>query len=797
MKALLLSIRTILRFRTYTAINVLGLALSLGCVFVLVRYIHQEYTVNHFVPEADRTFLTAVFKEGEPRGSLGESGDRNNDPNYRNPLDHPAVEAFSRFMMFDDDFVTKDDYRYAVNTVVVDSLFFDLIPYGCKEGSLQLKPDEALLTPQAALRIFGTEHAVGKELVTSSGKPVRVAGILKEPSTKSSFQFDVVLSVYLMRDWSRVAYEVVRLHRPEDGNEINQANRTPMKLVYYGNLAVYYQLVPLKDFYLSRQVSAYVDSVTQGRPDVLRLLGLVVGLILLVGLLNYMNLYSVVMLKRGRELGMKKVLGAGKGQIFLQLYAENVCLNAAVVFLAWLLVEVTRRLVDAWFDIPVQGDLRFDLLLSAAVLFLLPLFTMLPPYCRYAYAAPMRSLSQVGVGGKATRSRTVFLFLQYVIAFCLTVAAIYLSRHLQYLLHTDVGYRTEDIIQCRLWKENPASYSDNNLRQQEFEKMQAALALIEKRVGESPLFNGMVYGEPPYAGGWGLNFHTENGEATEAITFWTSREYMDFFGFRILEGRGWGDEDVFSQYKLIANKAFLAALHISDWRQTKVIPQNRMWFTSGESSDVIPYEIVGVMDDFKTGHLSGGNRPVVFVYSGSDPRDLCFISIAPGKRKEAISFLSDLYQEAVGRGDFEYSFVTDEIARLHEEDRKVTRIVITFALIAIVIACLGLFGLSLYDIRQRYREIALRKVHGAQVADICRLLLRKYFVLLGAAFVTGAVIAYVGIHRYMEDFPHHAPLSLWIFLVAGVIVAIIALLTVLWQIRRASQVNPAEVMKRE
>lgn len=797
MKALLLSIRTILRFRTYTAINVLGLALSLGCVFVLVRYIHQERTVNHFVPEADRTFLTAVFKEGEPRGALGESGDRNNDPNYRNPLDHPAVEAFSRFMMFDDDFVTKDDYRYTVNTMVVDSLFFDLIPYDCKEGSMQLKPDEALLTPQAALRIFGTEHAVGKELVTSSGKPVRVAGILKEPSTKSSFQFDVVLSVYLIRDWSRVAYEVVRLHRPEDGDEINQVNRTPMKLICYGQQAVYYQLVPLKDFYLSRQVSAYADSVTQGRSDVLRLLGLVAGLILLVGLLNYVNLYSVVMLKRGRELGMKKVLGASKGQIFLQLYAENVCLNVVVVFLAWLLVEVTRRLVDAWFDIPVQGDLSFDLLLSAAVLFLLPLFTMLPPYWRYAHAAPMRSLSQVGVGGKATRSRTVFLFLQYVIAFCLTVAAIYLSRHLQFLLHTDVGYRTEDIIQCQFWKENPAAISNWEIGEQEREKMRAAFALIEKRVGESPLFNGMVYGEPPYAGGWGLNFHTENGEEAETITFWTSREYMDFFGFRILEGRGWGDEDVFSQYKLIANKAFLAALHIGDWRQTKVIPQNRMWFTSGESSDVVPYEIVGVMDDFKTGHLSGGNRPVVFVYTESDPRKLCFISIAPGKRKEAVAFLNDLYQETVGRGDFEYSLITDEIARLHEEDRKVTRIVITFALIAIGISCLGLFGLSLYDIRQRYREIALRKVHGAQVSDICRLLLCKYMILLGLAFVAGSAVAYIGISHYMERFPHHASLAPWIFLVAGLIVTLIALITVIWQIYRASQVNPAEVIKRE
>ena len=676
-------------------------------------------------------------------------------------------------------------------------MFFDLIPYDCKEGSMQLKPDEALLTPQAALRIFGTEHAVGKGLVTSSGKPVRVAGILKEPSTKSSFQFDVVLSVYLIRDWSRVAYEVVRLHRPEDGDEINQVNRTPMKLICYGQQAVYYQLVPLKDFYLSRQVSAYADSVTQGRSDVLWLLGLVAGLILLVGLLNYMNLYSVVMLKRGRELGMKKVLGAGKGQIFLQLYAENVCLNVVVVFLAWLLVEVTRRLVDAWFDIPVQGDLSFDLLLSAAVLFLLPLFTMLPPYWRYAHAAPMRSLSQVGVGGKATRSRTVFLFLQYVIAFCLTVAAIYLSRHLQFLLHTDVGYRTEDIIQCQFWKENPAATNDWEIRQQETKKKEAAFALLEKRIGESPLFTGMTYGVPPYDLQPDTRFRTDDGQEVESCHLWASREYMDFFGFRLLEGRGWNEDENEYACKLIANRAFLQALHIRDWRTEKVTPNQRFWYRSGDDWNKVPsYDIIGVVDDFRTGHLSGGNQPVVFIYQNGW-RDFTFLSIVHGKRKEAVAFLNDLYQEAVSRGDFEYSLITDEIARLHEEDRKVTRIVITFALIAIGISCLGLFGLSLYDIRQRYREIALRKVHGAQVSDICRLLLRKYMILLGLAFVAGSAVAYIGISHYMERFPHHALLAPWIFLVAGLIVALIALATVIWQLYRASQVNPAEVIKRE
>lgn len=126
-----------------------------------------------------------------------------------------------------------------------------------------------------------------------------------------------------------------------------------------------------------------------------------------------------------------------------------------------------------------------------------------------------------------------------------------------------------------------------------------------------------------------------------------------------------------------------------------------------------------------------------------------------------------------------------------------TRIVVTFALIAIGISCLGLFGLSLYDIRLRYREIALRKVNGAQPRDLYRLLLRKYFRLLCVAFVAGSALAYAGISRYMEQFVHKAPLSAWIFLIAGAAVAAIALLTLFWQIRRATRINPAEVMKSE
>ena len=537
----------------------------------------------------------------------------------------------------------------------------------------------------------------------------------------------------------------------------------------------------------------------RGNTDVLKLLALVSGLILLVGLFNYVNLYTVVMQKRGKELGIKQIFGASKKQIFGQLYVENMCLNGIALLVVWLIVEVTRQVVATKYGIPVQSDSGFDWLLSGSVLFVLPFLTALYPFWKYTHAVPVSSLHSVFVGGKSLVSRFVFLFFQYIITFCLVVAAIYLSRQLYFLLHTDVGYQAENVIQCRIWRENPSLYSMSiEEHDKEMAKAKSTCALIEKRLQESPLLTGFVYGEPPYQLSGPLHFKAENGEETDAFYLYTDKKYMELFGFRVTEGRTWNDGDEFVQYKVIANRSFLHALHIKDWRTEKVTPNRRLWWNSFERLNTPqPHEIVGVMEDFRSGHLSGGNQPIVFVFNEGDPRDALYISFVPGKQKEAIAYLKQVYAEAIGSGEFEYSLVTDEIAKLHAEDRKVMLVIITFALIAVGISCLGLFGLSLYDIRQRYREIGLRKVHGAQVGDIYRLLIKKYVYVLLLAYLVGSTVAYLSIERYMETFVHRAPLSFWIFLVAGALVALVALLTLYEQVRRASRINPADVIKRE
>ena len=169
----------------------------------------------------------------------------------------------------------------------------------------------------------------------------------------------------------------------------------------------------------------------------------------------------------------------------------------------------------------------------------------------------------------------------------------------------------------------------------------------------------------------------------------------------------------------------------------------------------------------------------------------------PGKQQEVLKLLTNLRNEVSGEGELQYSFLEDEIAKRYENDRRIVRIYLTFAALAIAVSCLGLLGLSLFEIRLRYREIALRKVHGAKVSDIVRLLLKRYLILLGVSALIAFPIAAFFIQKYMEGYAYRTPLSGWIFLLALLIVAFISGSVLFWQIRKAASINPAIVMKSE
>ena len=209
------------------------------------------------------------------------------------------------------------------------------------------------------------------------------------------------------------------------------------------------------------------------------------------------------------------------------------------------------------------------------------------------------------------------------------------------------------------------------------------------------------------------------------------------------------------------------------------------------------YEIVGVIKDFNTGHLSQPTVPVVIAFAEDDYYENIVAHVIPGKEQEAFNFLKNLHTELYGNADFEFTFWEDKIKELYEEDKRVSNIYNIFSVIAIIVSTLGLFALSLFDVRQRYREIALRKVHGATSANIMNLLLKKYISLLTLSFIIAVPISFLVINKLMENFAYKTSLSWWIFIIAVVFVSGISLLTLTWQVRRAMRINPADVVKSE
>lgn len=802
MKKQLSIIRTLFRFKTYTIINIVGLAVSVAATLIIVRYIHQELTVDHFCKDLDRLYLlTAQRSDGGI--AIMDNTDRNHDPNFIDPMKNPEIEAYSYCVSFEDDYILFDNHRYQANVLVADSTFMQLMNYPVLSGITSLrKPDEVIITRKYARHLFGDESPLGKQLVFSTGNALTIAGIVDEPDTKSSLQFDLLAPVNQGKytDWSRMGFCVARLAKGTDIAKYNEKISKPQSLICFGNRPIQFRLLSLKDFYFDKAVSSVSAAFQRGNKDHITVLSVVACMLLLVGIFNFINIYTVIILKRAREFGVKKVYGASGFQIFSQIYAENVCMVAVALLIIWMIVEVTAGMFASVYDIPVKSDVSFDLLLSFILLLGLPLVTSLFPFLRYNYSSPITSLRSVSVGGHSIVSRALFLFIQYVITFSLIVIALFFVRQLYTMLHTDLGYHTKDIISCRFlsFETMNKRYSSDEEWQRDYDEIQHKEQVIRQKMDGCPYFAAWQYGDPPIQ----LEPQTTvecNGEKHKmAITF-ASNGYMRMFGLKLKEGRMWNDKDQFAQYKMIINETARKLFRIEKIDEASLQTESRLWWSQGiDLGKNPPFQVVGVIEDFRTGHLSKGDAPLAILYEeNGNPTDPLLATIVGGKRKEAIDFLKALHNEVLGEGEFEYSFVEDQVEKLYDDDKRTTRIYVTFAGLAICVSCLGLFGLSLYDIRQRYREIALRKVNGATGGQIALLLVRKYLYILGAAFVVAIPLVYYIINDYTKDFAVKAPIGVGIFVAGFILTSLISLGTLLWQVRKAVRINPGVIMKNE
>ena len=789
MKTLKYAWRFLMRSKSYTIINLLGLAFSLACSIILMRYIHRELTVDtHCI---DREHVYAICTNTE--GNRGLSGLK--QYNYDTiSIDNRFVEAMTTYIPLEKDYVISGTNRIPARSLVTDSVFFQLFHYPIVQGKLSLTtPQSALLTEKYARKIFGNENPIGKILRYSNGKDITIEGIVGEPECKTTINFDIILSSKLSQHWERMNTELYRFLPGTDINAINKTGSVPRYIndPEYDTRTHTFSLISVKDIYWDGSLTDREPAMfLSGNRSHLIILSGVCLLLLLTGILNFINLYLVALLRRGKEYGLKKVFGVCGKTLFANIWIENTLQVLSALLVSWLIIEIMSAPTEYLFDIHFSYT-AFDGWLSASILLLLPVITSIYPYIKYNYTSPILSIRSIGAQSHSKHFRMFFLGAQYIITFLLVVLSLYFNRQLGMLLNTEPGFRTKNIMNVNLVYESKdfSSYTYESMQQRRQRVMQ-----LDNELNTCPFIE--LY-EPSYENiltpTFGTNYLNNKGEKVFLNIHYATPAFFKLYDIKVIEGEIPDINKEDRRTVFVVNKAALKALGYTSINGVGVIEENQKKANANASLQ----PIVAVVEDYFEGHLTSGIKPTIYPVGARFSGDLYQIAYTPGKKKEVIDFLRNLEYKLYGSEDFEYTFLEDDIKAMYTQARQTATIYSIFASIAIIISSLGLLGISLFDIRQRYREIAIRKVNGASAKDLYRLLFRKYITVLIIAFVIAIPLACYLINTYTQDFAVRAPVSIDIFIISLLLVIIISLGTLAYQIQKAAHINPTQIMKTE
>ncbi len=806
------------RMKGYTILSLLGLIISLSGTVIISRYLYQEWTVDHFMHDLDRTYILKVG-----------NGDYGSFPaNYKlfgieQLASHfegrDELEAVASLHVFETMKVTMPSGEVLQpGTIGVDSMFLDLYPLRLADGTGTLTGDDkCLLSEKLAAQLFPNKRAVGQTLTLNSSELRTIVGVFRQPETKTSLRFDLICSETIPNQRNSVtAFTILRFRPGTDIQAYNAQLSDDFDMGFSDDRTFKFSVHPYSQGFLDSEYQKawsqnYVSGIIQLRsnPHYLWLLLVVAILLLGVGLFNFVNLFAVMRSHRRHELHVRRLFGASRWDLFRLLYYETFVLALLAMVGVWTVVELTTPLLATYYNIEVMGQWKFDVGLTLTIIMGLPFLTTLQTpsslplkggeWSPFRVNRPVKHIPLSPLRGSG---EGVFLLMQFFISLTLLNVSLYFMRQLNVMMTTDPGFRTKGLLSVLLQPhENRDSWSE--------EEWQAHVArsasnrdVILQRLSACPYIKTYCY-DPHLIGEREDN--EVNGKYKVNLR-WLNPKAMELYGLQGVAGRTFNDSiDHFAQYLCMVNETFIRQLDVKDFRDFKVQFPNRVWWSNGSDMSVNPpFEIVGVLRDFHPGRQSEPLMPTVYLFENSDRgKDSPFgfegqyllMDIAEGHEEDVITYLRDLVHELFGTNELTYQWVEDQRSDLYREDQRTARIFITFSLLAIAVTCLGVLGLMLFDVRRRYREIALRKVHGATFLDIAMLLSRRYLIVFAVAAVASLPVSLLVIHRLMASYTIHTSFAWWIPLMSITLILGLCALTLWQQVWRATRIKPYKVLK--
>ncbi|MBT1687132.1 ABC transporter permease [Fulvivirgaceae bacterium PWU37] len=797
--------RNLSKNKMYSSIKIGGFALGIAACMLITLFIRDELRYDTHYPEKDRIYrvyqifndngeiLKAVWFQAPFARALKE--------------DFPEVEKAGRYLsseLFGAGNnqlrrVDETDNTYEEGFIYMDQELLDILKlpvvYGHPAHLLD-KPGTIVITKSKADKYFPNENPVGKQLVMNNDRdnPFTVGGVIADLPATSHLQFNFAMTMQgrefwpgEQNTWSATNYPTYVLLRPGTDPRAFQKKLGLITDKYL--LPMLKQLGRVNAEEMARNFKMDVQPVSDihlysaGIQDGLShsdirfvwLFGAIAGFILLIACINFINLSTAKSANRAKEVGLRKTVGSHRSNIVYQFLTESLLFSlisfALGMVLAWLLIPYFNQLASKSLVFPWTVWQVYPILIGA--IFVVGILSGLYPSFYLSSFKPISVLKgNLARGSKSGSMRSTLVIFQFATSIVLIAATVIIYRQMDYILNKDLGFDKDQVVLIQ-------GVNTLDRQRQTFKEELQQLSYVKSATLADFL---PVRGTKRNGNGFFLE-GKRNVNKDVSGQFWeVDHDYIRTLGMKIVEGRDFSAKMPTDSGAVIINQAMARELGLKE-AVGKRIENYRGW------------EVIGVVEDFHYESMRGKIEPLAMVISPG--RNILSVKVNATDMKSALTGIENVWKKFAPHQPVRYTFLDDQYARMYADVQRMGRIFVTFACLAIVVACLGLFALSAFMIEQRGKEISIRLVLGASMKTIFRLLTVNFLKLVLIALVIAVPIAWFAMQKWLEDFAYRIEITWDVFLWAGVLAVSIAVLTISYQSIRAALARPVDKLRAE
>ncbi len=781
--------RHIRKHSGYSFLNILGLTLGITSALFLIIYVSDELSYDRYHENADRIYRVS--------SKLTETDDQFTWIFAQIPMgpqvvqDYPEVQSFVRFINMPQTlYKYEDKENIEVNFFYADSTLFDIFSYKVLKGDVRSAvkdPGKIVLTEKVAARYFGDADPIGKTLTTGN-TTFEVTGVIEDVPSNSHFRFDAVSArnnlpkqigtwgnfgvfTYLLfpKNFDVMAFE----------KKIQGMYDTHMKTIFEPlKIKIEYILEPITKIHL------YSTNASEPEPTgsitYVIIFGIVALFLVLIAAMNYMNLATARSTSRAREVGLRKVVGSRRGPLVAQFLSESVVLTLiSLLFSIILLIILLPKfnlLAGKSFDLALLYS-PVVIISVLGVILVAGIFGGSYPAFFLSRFSPVTVLKgEITRGSAGSLFRKILVVVQFTISVAMIVCTLVVFRQLNYLKNMDQGFNQENIIVLQL----------NN------QEMIRKYPVLKRTLLENDNVKYVTSTNTPMGGGSGkviFNMETDQGMVQRTINFAVvDHDFIETLGIKIIDGRDF-QQDMPSDTLtgVVVNETLVNRLGWKDAIGKKV--------ELGDNRSVIDGRVIGVMKDYHQTGMYNEIESLMLIYR--ERNNIIYLKLGGENTEQTISFIESKWKEVFPGQPFTYTFLTQRFNDQFEADEKRGFIFTLFTILAILIACLGLFGLASYMVEQRTKEIGIRKVFGADEGVIVRLISRDFLILIAISIVIAIPSAYFIMSNWLENYVYKTNINATLLVLAALMTFALTFITISYKAYQASVMNPARSLKTE